>query len=134
MSDLQLDPYLFFNGNCREAMEFYKDIFGGELKIMTMDGAPGTSPEDKDKVMHALLDGELRFMASDSSKASDKMTKVELSISSPNEEKLRGFFDKLADGGKVEYPLKKEFWGDTFGKLTDKYGIEWMINITAIKQ
>jgi PhnB protein len=133
MSNVLLDPYLFFNGNAAEAMEFYKSVFGGELNISKMGDAPDTKPEDKDKVMHALLDGDVRIMASDSSQASPEAKKVELSLSGEDEAKLRGYFDGLAAGGNVKMPLQKQFWGDIYGQVTDKYGIEWMVNIAVKK-
>lgn len=136
MSKINLDPYLFFNGNCREAMKFYKSVFGGTLEMQTMDEAPIDMPKGakKDQIMHALLDGgDVRLMASDSTKASPKAAKVELSLSGPDEVKLHKIFDALAKGGKVNMPLEKQFWGDTFGMVSDKYGIDWMVNITAPK-
>lgn len=135
--NVALDPYMFFAGNCREAMEFYESIFGGTLKIQTYDEAPGEQSEAmKGKVMHAsLMDGEVNLMASDSSNPDSLGTgKISLSLSGVDEEKLRAMFDRLGAGGNVSYPLKKEFWGDTFGTLTDKFGVDWMVNIAAAKQ
>ena len=137
MATVNLDPYLFFKGNAREAMDFYKDIFGGELTIMTFgeagaDKMPGME-EMRDNVMHAMLDGDVRLMASDSRLASDKIAKVELSLSGNDEEKLTKYFESLSSGGTVRSPLKKEMWGDTFGQLTDKFGIDWMVNISSQK-
>lgn len=135
MEKVELAPYLFFKGNCREAMEFYKSVFGGELRVQTMDQVPqesrmpGSKPTD---VMHARLDGGLVvLMASDSPMASSKTAKVELSISGSDDKKLREVFDKLAAGGKIRMPLEKAPWGDTFGSLSDKYGVDWLINISA---
>ena len=137
MATLNLDPYLFFKGNAKEAMEFYKNVFGGELTIMTFgeagaDKMPGME-EMTDNVMHAMLDGDVRLMASDSREASDKMAKVELSLSGDDEEKLSKYFEALSAGGNVKSSLKKEVWGDMFGQLTDKYGVDWMVNITTPK-
>jgi PhnB protein len=138
MGNVNLDPYLFFKGNAKEAMEFYKGIFGGELSISTFGDSPVDMPNKeqmKDMVMHANLSGgDVRLMASDTQEASDKMAKVELSLSGDDESKLKGYWDKLSEGGKVKSPLKKESWGDTFGMLTDKYNVDWMINITGQKQ
>lgn len=135
MEKVELAPYLFFQGNCREAMEFYKGVFGGDLKIQTMSEVPPeaqmpeTNPND---VMHARLDGGLVvLMASDSKNASPKSAKIELSLSGSDEAQLREVFDKLAEGGKVNMPLSKMFWGDLFGQLSDKYNIDWMVNISA---
>lgn len=136
MDKVTLHPYLFFAGNCREAMEFYKNIFGGELKMQTYSEAPGNSDESmKDKIMHAYLaGGDIELMASDSESASPATRKVELCLGGTDEAKLRKIFDGLSEGGNVKYPLKKEFWGDIFGTLTDKYGVDWMTSITTEKQ
>ncbi|MGH2452877.1 MAG: VOC family protein [bacterium] len=131
-----LDPYMFFAGNCREAMQFYESVFGGTLKIQTYDEVPGEKSEAmKGKVMHAsLMDGEANLMASDSPDPDSLGTgKINLSLSGFDEEKLRTMFGRLSAGGKVNSPLKKEFWGDTFGTLTDKFGVDWMVNIAAGK-
>ncbi len=140
MGKISLDPYLFFQGNCREAMEFYKTVFGGELSLQTIGEAPpevtANMPrvEDmNDQIMHAHLKSDFNLFGADSPKASAQAAKVELSLGGDDEEKLRGYFDALSQGGKVRYPLKKEFWGDTFGMLTDKFGVDWMVNITAKK-
>jgi PhnB protein len=137
MASVSLNPYLFFNGNAREAMEFYKGIFGGELNISNFEDFNSDMPgmeEMKGKVMHAMLDGEVKLMASDSRQASDKMAKVELSISGDDEAKLKGYFEKLSAGGTVKMPLEKQAWGDLYGQLQDKYGVYWMINISQPKQ
>lgn len=138
MDKVTLNPYLFFNGNCKEAMEFYKSIFGGELTMQTFGEIPGDMPgkiEHPDWIMHARLEGgEVKLMGNDSSKASPKTAKVELSLSGMDEAKLRKMFDSLSGGGKVTMPLDRQFWGDTFGMLTDKYGIDWMVNITDKKE
>lgn len=139
MASVNLEVYLFFNGNCREAMEFYKSIFGGELFVQTL----GDSPKDMlrqmkidesryGEIMHARLKTErFNLLASDSQKASPEAKKVSLTINGPssNEDQMRQMFDKLAVGGKVFQPLEKMFWGDIFGSLTDKFGVEWMMNI-----
>jgi PhnB protein len=133
MSDINLNPYLFFKGNAREAMEFYKGAFGGELTVQKMGDVPpeGQMPgADPDSVMHAKLTGGLvTLMGSDSPQASDKTAKVELSLTGSDEAQLQTIFDTLAEGGTVRMPLAKQFWGDTFGMLTDKYGVDWMVNI-----
>jgi PhnB protein len=132
MSNVTFNPYFFFQGNAREAMEFYKSIFGGELSFQTYgDVGAATDDNPPEYIMHAHLKAEdVVLMASDSSKASDKAAKVTMSLSGNEEEKLRGYFDRLSEGVTVESPLKKEFWGDTFGALRDKYGIEWMVSIS----
>lgn len=133
MGNISVEPYLFFNGNCREAMEFYKSIFGDEIKVMTYDDVPGPTQKGMaGKLMHAsLVDGEVNLMASDSAKASDKMAKASISLAGTDEEKLTKIFDRLSEGVEVQYPLKKESWGDILGSVTDKFGIDWMVNIGA---
>jgi PhnB protein len=136
MVNVTLNPYLFFDGNCREAMEFYKGVFGGTLNVMTYDEAPGQQAGAmKGKVMHAsLTEGDADLMASDSPQPDRSGTgKISLSLSGTDEQRLRSIFDRLAVGGKVTSALKKEFWGDTYGSLTDRFGVEWMMNITAPK-
>ena len=129
MSKVSLDPYLFFDGDAEQAMNFYKSVFGGKITISRMSDMPGTKPEDANRVMHAMLEGDVKLMASDSDKASPEAKKIELSISGDDEAKLRGYFEALAKGGKVTMPLEKAPWGDIFGMLTDKYHISWMVNI-----
>ena len=135
MSKVSLEPYLFFDGQAKEAMEFYKSVFGGELEISTFGDTPdmpGMDAEEVDKarVMHAsLVGGDVKLMASDTTKASKTAAKIELSLGGTDEEHMTKIFNALAGGGTVKMPLKKEFWGDKFGQLTDKYGIDWMMNI-----
>ncbi len=136
MTDTTLEPYLFFRGNCREAMQFYQAAFGGELKISTVGEAPpGSMPnqdQHKNDVMHSHLSGGLvNVLASDSEHASPETKKVELCITGSNEQQLRATFDKLAQGGKVKSKLEKQFWGDTFGSITDRFGVDWMFNISS---
>lgn len=115
-------------------MEFYKSVLGGELIMQTFGEAmpEGTPPEHKNKIMHAYLKNDsLSFMASDSPPGSEvtQGDNVHLSIVGEDEAKLTEFFNKLAEGGKVTMKLEKQFWGDVFGMLTDKFGIHWMVNI-----
>ena len=135
MQDILVNPYLFFRGNAREAMEFYKSIFGGELTLSTYDDVPGPTPEGMEgKLMHAdLRSGNITLMGSDTQEASEKAAKVTISLSGSDEEKLTGIFNQPSEGVEVQHPLKKEAWGDMFGQLTDKYGIDWMMNINAAK-
>jgi PhnB protein len=137
----KLNPYLFFGGNCREAMEFYKNIFDGELVLSTYGDGPAdahadpkaNSEEMKSKIMHARLNGDIVIMASDNPHNSEVKTsgQVSLSLEGSDEHVLKSYFDKLSENGTILAPLMKQFWGDTFGMVTDKYGISWMVNITA---
>lgn len=138
MSKIALEAYLFFTGGkCREAMEFYKDIFGGELTIQTYGEvpAPGDQPEEmkgmEDRIMHASLrNDDIHLMASDSTRSEPfGESFITLSLSGTDEERLRDLFNKLAEGGTVVQPLEKQFWGSLFGDVKDKYDVEWMVNI-----
>jgi PhnB protein len=133
MGKINLEVYLFFTGNCREAMEFYKSVFGGELTVSTVGDSPdvpGMEGMDKSFVMHSSLEGgDIKLMASDSPKASDKAAKVELSLTGTDEAHMKEVFDKLAEAGTVKMKLEKQFWGDLFGSLQDKYGVDWNMNI-----
>jgi PhnB protein len=135
MTNIQLEPYLFFKGTCQEAMAFYKGVFGGELTMLKLGDngmEPVSSPEDK--VMHARLEGgDAVLMASDGDAASPRSAKVTLSLTGDDDARLRQIFEALANGGEVQSALKKEVWGDTFGNLYDKHGVEWMMNINASK-
>jgi len=133
MDKVVLDAYIFFQGECKQAMEFYRGIFGGKLDIMWYDDMPaGDKPANSDgKIMNSMLTGgDVRIMAADSTRK-EKFGEsfISLSLNGSDEEKLRGYFEKLSAGGKVEMPLKKEFWGGTSGMLTDKFGVDWMVNI-----
>lgn len=137
MSAVAFDVYLFFTGNCREAMEFYREVFGGELTIQTHDEVPGNTMEGMEgKVMHAhLTGGDISLMASDSTrKEAFGESFISLSLGGSDEAKLRSLFTKLSEGGEVTSELKKEFWGDTFGTVKDKFGVDWMVNIHESKE
>lgn len=136
MSDVYLDVYLFFKGDCRQAMEFYKSVFGGELRMQTYADAGMDDEENtKDHIMHAHLDGGLiKLMASDTAKASPKSAKISLSLGGTDEARLRETFQKLSQGGQVQSELKKEFWGSIYGSLVDKFNVEWMVNIEVQEQ
>jgi PhnB protein len=117
-------------------MEFYKSIFGGELVTQTYADVPGMGDNaaTKDWLMHARLEGgDIKLMASDTENASPTAAKIDLSLggTQANEARMREIFNKLGEGGSVRSELKKEFWGDTFGSLTDKYGVNWMMNIAS---
>lgn len=139
MGDVQLDPYLFFKGNAREALDFYKSVFGGDVEISEytekmVEAMPEDAKIEVGKIMHGLLSGgAIRLMCSDSINASPEPKKIELALSGEDEAILHGIFNKLADGGKIRMPLEKAPWGDVFGMVTDKFNIEWMVNVVAAK-
>ena len=134
----KLNPYISFQGNAREVMEFYKSVFGGNLEVTTFkEGGMSPNPANDDKIMHAMLVAEnnITLMASDMPDTGrmkyQKGTNISISLSGDNEEELTGYFNKLADGGTIVEPLVKAPWGDTFGMVTDKFEIFWLVNITA---
>jgi PhnB protein len=129
----RLNPYISFNGNARQAMEFYKDVFGGELNMNTFGEFGQPDSPDADKIMHAQMEAPNGFtlMASDTPQGmsynpGDTMT---VSLSGDDTAELRGYWDKLAAAGKVTMPLEKQMWGDEFGMVIDQFGIPWMVNI-----
>ena len=131
-----LNPYLNFGGNAREAIEFYQGIFGGNLNISTFaDFHASSDPSEDALVMHSDLEGPegLRLMAADVPKHMEYKpgNNFSVSLSGQDEGELRGYFEKLSDGGSVTMPLEKAAWGDTFGMCTDRFGIQWLVNISA---
>ena len=129
----RLNPYINFDGDAREAMEFYRDVLGGELVINTFGEYGSDDPAIADKTMHAQLETDRGFtlMASDTAPGMEHRpgTNITISLSGEDGDELRGYWDKLADGGTVGMPLEKQMWGDEFGMLTDRFGIAWMVNI-----
>ncbi|MDX6238459.1 MAG: PhnB protein [Kribbellaceae bacterium] len=130
----RLNPYISFAGNARQALELYKDVFGGTLTLNTF-GELGAqhSPDDADKVMHGTLetDSGYTLMAADTPTGmqhhpGDNMA---VSLSGDDADELHGYWDKLSAGGTVSIPLDKQMWGDEFGMCVDKFGIGWMVNI-----
>ncbi|GHO86669.1 VOC family protein [Dictyobacter formicarum] len=134
----RLNPYLSFKDNAREAMEFYKTVFGGKLTMSTFkEYNASQAPSEDNKIMHAVLEADngITFMASDTP---DRMeykagTNYSMSLSGDNEAELKSYFEKLSIGGNVTMPLVKALWGDTFGMLTDKFGVSWLVNIEGQK-
>ena len=129
----RLNPYLSFNGNARQAMEFYKDVFGGDLALNTF-GEYGTEGAGADKVMHSLLEAPNGFtlMGSDTPEGMEYSpgNTMTVSLSGDDSAELHGYWDKLAAAGNVTMPLEKQMWGDEFGMVVDQFGTPWMVNIT----
>ena len=129
----RLNPYISFDGTAQEAMEAYKDTFGGELSVSTFGDFGQAPPGFEDKVMHSQLESPSGFtlMASDTPPGMSFQpgTNIAVSLSGDDEGELRGYWDKLADGGQVTLPLEKQMWGDLFGMVTDRFGVAWMVNI-----
>jgi len=130
----QITPYLNFNGNCREAMTFYKDSLGGELVLQTIKGTPMEAQcpaGTEDQIMHSTLTGDgFVLMASDMLNPGGYQpgNNFSLTINCHSEEQIHSLFSKLAAGGSVFQPLQEQFWGALFGMLTDKFGTRWMLN------
>lgn len=132
----QLNPYLNFGGNCQEAMEFYKSVFGGKLEMTNfLDGGMSRSADDQKLIMHAMLEADngITFMASDGRGTEKPETEpaIQLTLNGDNSDELTAYYEKLSEGGTVREPLAQAPWGDTFGMLTDKFGINWMVNIAG---
>ena len=132
----KLNPYLAFKDNAREAMEFYHSVFGGELRVSTFkEFNASQDPSEDDLVMHAQLEGDngITFMASDTPARMQYRPGTNFSMSlsgdAADEAQLRTYYEKLTRGGTVTMPLEKAIWGDTFGMLVDRYGINWLVNI-----
>lgn len=138
MAQLSINAYIGFNGNCREALEFYAPILKAEPTIMTYaEALPNTSegaaPDSfGDKIMHARLDfGEGAVLMMCDMMPDQKCTpgdNVSLIVHSSEVVEGMRIFSKLADGGKITMPFGEVFWGAQFGTLTDKYGVNWMVN------
>jgi PhnB protein len=134
----KLNPYLIFKDNARQAMEFYKTVFGGKLNIATFkEYHASQDPSEDNKIMHAQLEAEngITLMGADTP---DRMeyrpgTNFSVSLSGDNHEELKTYFEKLSAGGTITEPLVKAPWGDTFGMCIDKFGVNWLVNIAGPK-
>ncbi|HWG14930.1 MAG TPA: VOC family protein [Streptosporangiaceae bacterium] len=138
-----MNPYLNFNGNARQALEFYRDVFGGELTLSTFgeldaaEGADADADADADKIMHAQLQTGTGYtlMGADVPGHMQYEPPAGFAISlSGDDNTLHGYFDKLSSGGDITVPLAKQAWGDEFGMCTDKFGVQWMVNIGQPQQ
>jgi len=135
----QINAYLHLNNKCKEAMIFYKDCFGGELSMQTVGESPMANQmptEMKDAILHATLtNGEAVIIATDmmDPEQAKEGSMISLCINCTSEEEIHSVFDKLSQGGKVGHALEDTFWGAIFGDLTDKFGINWMLNFDKPK-
>ena len=129
-----INVYLTFNGNCREAMTFYRDCLGGELFLQTIGESPMADkmpPEIRNNILHSTLaKGTLILMASDmvGEKGLLKGNSVSLMLDCSSEAEIRDFYEKLSAGGEVTHPLEKSFWGALFGDLVDRFGNQWLLH------
>ena len=130
----QLNPYLNFDNNCRQAMNFYKDCLGGELTLQTVGEMPAMAaqmpPQMKDNILHSTLtSGDIVIMASDLNREKQiEGNTVHLCVNCNSENELNSFFSKLSAGGKITEPVADMPWGGMYGSLTDQYGKHWVFN------
>jgi PhnB protein len=134
----KLNPYLSFKDNTREAMDFYRTVFGGKLQLNTFkEFNASQDPSEDNLVMHSVLEADngIAFMASDTPNRMEYRsgTNMSMSLSGDNEAELKAYFEKLSAGGMVAMPLEKAIWGDSFGMFTDKFGVQWLVNIEGQK-
>lgn len=132
----RLNPYLNFRDTTRQAMEFYHSVFGGELTSSTFAEFGVTDGEgEQDKIMHSMLttDGGMVLMAADVPNSMEYAPgeNFSVSLSGDDDKELRGYWEKLSDGGTVIEPLAQAPWGDSFGMCVDRYGVRWMVNIAG---
>ncbi len=128
-----LNPYISFAGDAREAMEFYKQVLGGTLTLNTFGEFGAQDSPDADKIMHGMLatDSGFMLMGADTPPEMEHRpgTNIAVSLSGDDADDLRGYWEKLSDGGTVSVPLEKQMWGDEFGSCVDRFGIPWLVNI-----
>lgn len=136
----KINPYLIFNGNAEEALNFYKSVFGGEFatvmrfgEMPSGDGAMPIAETEKEKIMHIALPigDDNVLMAGDAPEAMGQPTKGDnfsIAVGAGSREEADKLFGGLAEGGKIEMPLADAFWGDYFGMLQDKFGVQWMVS------
>lgn len=136
----QINSYLTFNGNCREAMNFYQECLGGELTLQTIGDSPLADkmpPQMKESVLHSTLTrGPLQIMASDmvAEQGLVKGNSVSLMLNCSSEEEINLFYRNLSEGGQATHPLENSFWGALFGDLTDRYGNHWLLHYDKNQQ
>jgi PhnB protein len=129
----RLNPYVSFDGNARQAMEYYKGVFGGDLTVNTFGEFGAPDSPDADKVMHSQLEtpGGFTLMGSDTPSGMQRNPgdTITISLSGTDADELRGYWEKLSAGGTVTMPLEKQMWGDEFGMCVDRFGVPWMVDI-----
>jgi PhnB protein len=129
----RLNPYLNFNGNARQALEFYASVFGGDLMISTFADLGAKDSPDADRVMHGQLETDAGYtiMAADVTSDMDyqPMAGSSVSLSGDDADLLRGYWEKLSASGTTMMPLAKQSWGDEFGMCVDGFGVPWLVDI-----
>ena len=129
----RLNPYLNFNGNARQALEFYHSVFGGDLTLSTFAEFGAQSSSDADRIMHGQLETDAGYtiMAADVTSEMEYQPPAGFSISlSGDDDALHDSWDKLSAGGTTTMPLQKQVWGDEFGMCVDQFGVPWLVNIS----
>ena len=134
----KLNPYISFKDTTREAMEFYRTVFGGKLTVSTFkEFHASQDPSEDILVMHSVLEADngITIMASDTPNRMEFRpgTNMSISLSGDNEAELKAYFEKLSAGGTITMPLEKAMWGDSFGMCIDKFGVQWLVNIAGQK-
>ena len=129
----RLNPYISFRDDARQAMEFYRDVFGGNLSLNTFGEFGDKDAPEANLIMHGMLETDRGFalMAADTPPGMEHNpgNNIAISLSGDDGDDLRGYWQKLSDGGTVAVPLEKQMWGDEFGMCVDRFGISWMVNI-----
>lgn len=129
-------PYLHFEDNCMEAMQYYQKVFGGDLDIRKVSESPVASqfPEEiQNQVMHACLKNDAFIvMASDMCGMGERKpgNSVEMNLDCSSEAEIRELYTSLSEGGQIIEELKEQFWGDLFGMVADRFGVRWMLTYT----
>jgi len=130
----RLNPYLSFDGDARQAFEFYKEVFGGDLALNTFGSFGQQDAAIADKIMHGMLETPSGFtlMGADTPPGMERTAgnNFTISLSGDDDAELRGYWEKLSASGSVTMPLEKQMWGDEFGMCTDRFGVPWMVNIS----
>jgi PhnB protein len=130
----RLNPYLSFRSDARQAMEFYRSVFGGDLTLSTFGEYGQADAPEADLIMHGQLETPDGFtlMGADTPPGMERSEGSSITVSlSGDDAVLRDYWNRLAEGGSVTFPLEKQVWGDEFGQLTDRFGVQWMVNITG---
>jgi PhnB protein len=141
-----VNVYLTFNGDCEQAFNFYKSVFGGDFpyigryKDMPSEGGKKPDPKDGDRIMHVSLpiSKETMLMGSDTggewAANYSQGNNFSISINTDSKEQADKLFNGLSSGGKLTMPMNKTFWGDYFGMFTDKFGVNWMVSFNEAQQ
>ena len=134
----RLNPYLTFNGEARQALEFYHSVFGGTLAMNTFGEFGNADSPDADRIMHGMLETDAGYtiMAADvmTTMTYEPIAGVSVSLSGDDADLLHGYWAKLSSAGTVTMPMEKQMWGDEFGMCVDQFGVAWMVNVAAPQQ